>query len=94
VTDRFIKAIEQLGSKELDARIGGIYALERVARDSEKDHRTVMEVLTAFIREHSPRALAALRSRPAGTRPIDTVRHSGGRQHGRAPRYKSSGIIS
>jgi uncharacterized protein YjbI with pentapeptide repeats len=53
VTDRYTKAIEQLGSKELDVRIGGIYALERVASDSARDHPTVMEVLTAFIREHS-----------------------------------------
>ena len=53
VTDRYSKAIEQLGSKELDVRIGGIYALERIARDSPKDHPTVIEVLTAFVREHS-----------------------------------------
>ena len=53
VTDRYTKAIEQLGSKELDVRIGGIYALERIARDSAKDHPAVMEVLAAFIREHS-----------------------------------------
>ena len=53
VTDRYTKAITQLGSKKLDVRIGGIYALERVARDSARDHPTVMEVLTAFIREHS-----------------------------------------
>ena len=53
VTDRYAKAIEQLGSDKLDVRIGGIYALERVARDSARDHPTVMEVLTAFIREHS-----------------------------------------
>ena len=53
VTDRYTKAIEQLGSDKLDVRIGGIYALERVARDSAKDHPTIMEVLTAFIREHS-----------------------------------------
>ena len=53
VTDRFTKAIEQLGSDKLDVRIGGIFALERIARDSERDHPTVMEVLTAFIREHS-----------------------------------------
>ena len=32
VTDRFTKAIEQLGSDKLDVRIGGIYALERIAR--------------------------------------------------------------
>jgi hypothetical protein len=53
VNDRYTKAIEQLGSDKLDVRIGGIYALERVARDSVRDHPTVMEVLTAFIREHS-----------------------------------------
>ncbi len=49
-TDRYIKAIEQLGSDKLDVRIGGIYALERVARDSARDHPTVME---SFGRIHS-----------------------------------------
>ena len=53
VTDRYTKAIEQLGSDKLDVRIGGIYALERIARDYARDHPTVMEVLAAFIREHS-----------------------------------------
>jgi hypothetical protein len=53
VTDRYSKAIEQLGSHELDVRIGGIYALERIARDSPRDHPTIMEVLAAFIRRHS-----------------------------------------
>ncbi len=74
VTDRYTKAIEQLGSDKLDVRIGGIYALERVARDSARDHPTVMEVLSAFIREHSheqrsptpepPDALPTRRARP------------------------------
>lgn len=53
MTDRYTKAIEQLGSDKLDIRIGAIYALERVARDSARDHPTIMEVLSAFIREHS-----------------------------------------
>ncbi|MEU4836599.1 pentapeptide repeat-containing protein [Streptosporangium sp. NPDC023615] len=53
VTDRYTKAIEQLGSDKLDIRLGGIYALERIARDSARDHPTVMEVLAAFVREHS-----------------------------------------
>jgi uncharacterized protein YjbI with pentapeptide repeats len=53
VTDRYTKAVEQLGSDKLDVRIGGIYALERIARDSPRDHPTVAEVLAAFIREHS-----------------------------------------
>jgi hypothetical protein len=53
VTDRYTKAIEQLGSNTIDVTIGGIYALERIARDSPRDHPTVMEVLAACIREHS-----------------------------------------
>jgi Pentapeptide repeats (8 copies) len=53
IADLYSRAIEQLGSDRLDVRIGGIYALERVARDSFRDHPTVMEVLGAFIREHS-----------------------------------------
>jgi uncharacterized protein YjbI with pentapeptide repeats len=35
-------------------RLGGIYALERIARDSEYDHWPVMEILTAFVREQAP----------------------------------------
>lgn len=55
ITERFTRAIDQLGNKSLVIRLGGIYALERIARDSEKDHWTVMEVLTAYVREHSSR---------------------------------------
>jgi hypothetical protein len=53
LTERFSKAVELLGSENLDVRLGGIYALERIARDSQKDHWTVMEILTAFVRERS-----------------------------------------
>jgi hypothetical protein len=54
VTDRYTKAIEQLGSdKGFNVRIGGIYALERIARDSPRDHPTIMDVLAAFARQHA-----------------------------------------
>jgi type II secretory pathway component PulM len=53
VTDRYTKAVEQLGSNTIDVTIGGIYALERIAHDSPRDHPAVMEVLSACIREHS-----------------------------------------
>ena len=54
VTERFTQAINQLGSEKIEVRLGGIYALERIAKDSSKDHWTIMEVLTAFVRERSP----------------------------------------
>ena len=53
LTDRYSRAIDQLGSDKVDVRTGGIYALERIATDSARDLPTVMAVLTAFIREHS-----------------------------------------
>jgi uncharacterized protein YjbI with pentapeptide repeats len=54
VTERFTRAIDQLGHGELDVRIGGIYALERIANDSPDDRATIAEVLTAFVRGHAP----------------------------------------
>src|SRR5215208_4837849 len=60
ITERFTRAIEQLGETnsngepKLELRLGGIYALERIANDSpERDYSTVMEVLTAYVRQNS-----------------------------------------
>ncbi|MEO1354028.1 MAG: hypothetical protein AAFW84_35640, partial [Cyanobacteria bacterium J06635_15] len=53
VTDRFSKAVEMLADERLEMRLGGIYSLERIARDSKEDHPVVMEVLTAFIRNRA-----------------------------------------
>jgi uncharacterized protein YjbI with pentapeptide repeats len=50
ITERFTRSIEQLGSKEETIRIGGIYALERIANDSPRDRLTIVEVLSSFIR--------------------------------------------
>ncbi len=50
-TDRFTKAIDLLADQKLESRLGGIYTLEHIAHGSEKDHWTIMEVLTAFVRE-------------------------------------------
>lgn len=50
-TDRFSKAVEQLGSETLPVRIGGIYALWRLAKDSPaNDLVAVLDVLCAFVR--------------------------------------------
>jgi uncharacterized protein YjbI with pentapeptide repeats len=56
ITERFTRAIEQLDTNahHTDVVIGGIYALERIARDSPDDRATIGEVLTAYIRGHAP----------------------------------------
>jgi hypothetical protein len=50
-------------------RIGGIYALERIARDSAPDHPTVTEVLAAFVRDHSPEQWPLPAVHEAGAKP-------------------------
>jgi hypothetical protein len=38
----------------IEVRLGAIYALERIAQDSPRDHIRVMEILCAYIRENVP----------------------------------------
>jgi uncharacterized protein YjbI with pentapeptide repeats len=53
VTARFTSAVEQLGSEKLEVCLGAIYALERLSKDSVTDYSTIMELLTAYVRERS-----------------------------------------
>jgi hypothetical protein len=58
IIDRFTKAIDQIGAtdegkKRLEIRIGGIYALARIAQDSVQYYDQIMEILTAYIRENA-----------------------------------------
>jgi uncharacterized protein YjbI with pentapeptide repeats len=72
ITDRYTRAIDQLGHAQLDVRLGGIYALERIARDSSADRATIGEVLTAFVRSHAPWP-PRLPGQYVATAPIDQV---------------------
>jgi Pentapeptide repeats (8 copies) len=53
LTGLYTTAVELLGSENLDMRHGGIYALERIAKESAADQLAVVEVLSAFVRRHS-----------------------------------------
>lgn len=71
ITERFTRAVDQLGNRcSIAVRLGGIYALERIARDSEKDHWQVMELLAAFVREKSPHRVTESGEEPPCTQPI------------------------
>jgi hypothetical protein len=54
ITERISRAVEHLGSDTLDVRLGGIYALERVARNSPPDRQSLTFILCAFVRGHAP----------------------------------------
>ncbi|MFD5861013.1 pentapeptide repeat-containing protein [Streptomyces chartreusis] len=53
ITNRFNAAISNLGSASLDIRLGGIYALGRIMNDSARDEPTVIQVLSAYLRQHA-----------------------------------------
>jgi uncharacterized protein YjbI with pentapeptide repeats len=54
ITDRINKAVDQLGSDQIDTSLGGIYELARIADDSDRDHWPVMQILTAYVERHAP----------------------------------------
>ena len=59
ITERFIRAIDQPGASEngapkLEIRAGAIHSLERIATESPRDRRAILEILMAYLREHSP----------------------------------------
>lgn len=54
ITERFTRAIDQLGNAVLDVRLGGIYTLARLARESREDYGPIMEILAAYVRDHAP----------------------------------------
>jgi Pentapeptide repeats (8 copies) len=51
--ENFSKAIEQLGNDKIEVRLGGIYTLEQISRESDPEYWSVMEIITAFVREHA-----------------------------------------
>jgi len=51
ISERFSQAVELLSSDKTEIILGGIFALEQIAKYSTKDHWVVMEVLTSFIRK-------------------------------------------
>lgn len=58
ITDRYGKAVEQLGSASPEVRLGAVYALQRLAADSGRDHDAIMDVLAAYVRVHAPKSSA------------------------------------
>jgi Protein of unknown function (DUF2934)/Pentapeptide repeats (8 copies) len=53
LTESYSKAIEQLASEKIEERLGAIYTLEQISQESKRRYWTVMETLTAFVRERA-----------------------------------------
>ena len=53
VTERFSRAVDQLGSDRPEQRIGATYALERIAYDSPRDLENVLALLASALRQRA-----------------------------------------
>jgi hypothetical protein len=59
ITDRFTQAVDQLGAVEgdkkiMETRMGGIYALGRIAKESAEDYWPIMQILASYVQQHAP----------------------------------------
>jgi uncharacterized protein YjbI with pentapeptide repeats len=50
ITELYVKGVEQLGSENPTVRIGGLFALERLAENSPRLRETVVDVLCTYLR--------------------------------------------
>lgn len=50
VTELYTKAVEQLGHTTAAVRLGGLYALERLAQDNPDHRQTIVNVICAYLR--------------------------------------------
>jgi len=50
LTELYTKAVEQLGAEKAPVRLGGLYALERLAQDNATQRQTIVNVLCAYLR--------------------------------------------
>jgi len=54
ITERFTRAVDQLGNESKDVQLGGIYALQQISRSSPDERSAIYEILAAYVRFHSP----------------------------------------
>jgi hypothetical protein len=54
ITERFTRAVDQLGHESADVQLGGIYALQQIGRNSPEERGAIYEILAAYVRYHSP----------------------------------------
>ncbi|WP_158073300.1 pentapeptide repeat-containing protein [Amycolatopsis sp. CB00013] len=72
-SELYIKSVEQIGSSQAVVRLGGLYALERLATENENHRQTAVNVFCAYLRmPFTPPS----RTSGAGTSPDDPAEES------------------
>ncbi len=73
IAEQISRAIDQIGAYKqnfednkdnkpnIEARVGGIYSLERIAKDSDDDYEKIMDILCAYVRVRALKKYKAIR---------------------------------
>jgi uncharacterized protein YjbI with pentapeptide repeats len=67
ITELYTKAVEQLGNDKAPVRLGGLYALERLAQDNPAQRQTIVNVICAYLRMPFSPTPPASKSEPEAT---------------------------
>ena len=67
ITELYTKAVEQLGNDKAPVRLGGLYALERLAQDNPAHRQTIVNVICAYLRMPFSPTPPASKSEPEAT---------------------------
>jgi uncharacterized protein YjbI with pentapeptide repeats len=69
ITEEYTKAVDQLGSDKPPVRLGGLYALERLAQNNLDQRQTIVNVLCAYLRmPYTPPETPTMRQPSLGVR--------------------------
>ena len=75
LNERYQDAAEMLGSKLVSVRLGGVYALEQLAREHpQRHHLAVMRMFSAFMRHPPPYIEQPVQGQPASSTQRDDIR--------------------
>ncbi|MFD4754274.1 pentapeptide repeat-containing protein [Streptomyces sp. NPDC058426] len=81
VTERYTAAVENLGHDKTDVRLGGIYGLQRITKDSLRDQPTIGNILAAYVRTNASKAPAKGHEIPADVHAAFMVLGTRDRKH-------------
>jgi hypothetical protein len=74
-SERFTRAIDQLGSDRREVRLGGIYGLEQIAQQAPENRLAMTEILVAYLHDTSTRRPASRTAQPPDpTQPFEPLR--------------------
>jgi len=67
ITELYTRAVEQLGNEKAPVRLGGLYALERLAQDNPEHRQTIVNVICAYLRMPFSPTVPASKPEPEAT---------------------------